>query len=106
MRDVAGAVSGKRGGDSGMMRAGYTRSSDQNAASMMWQAMSPSEPVPKSHQPRHLNGAYAGLYGRSAAGPSHRFQSSESGTKNSSSGRSMPCGHHGRLVQKCTSRTV
>ena len=30
--------------------------SDQNAPSMMWHPMSPSAPVPKSHQPRHAKG--------------------------------------------------
>jgi len=61
MREAAGAVSLKRGWDSGSTRVGNPKSNVQNAASMMWHAMSPSVPVPKSHQPRHLNGAYAGL---------------------------------------------
>ena len=31
-----------------------------NAADRLWQPMSPNTPVPKSHQPRHANGWYAG----------------------------------------------
>ncbi len=68
--------------------------------------MSPSAPVPKSHQPRHLNGAYAGWYGRAGAGPSHRSQSIVAGVWYSSSGRSIACGQMGRLVHSWTSRTV
>ena len=41
------------------------------AGSMMWQPMSPSEPVPKSHQARHLPGWYEAWNGRSGAGPHH-----------------------------------
>ena len=73
---------------------------------MEWHAMSPSAPVPKSHQPRHLNGAYAGWYGRAGAGPSHNSQSSQDGVKYSSSGRSSACGQIGRLVHSWISRTV
>src|SRR5881296_235163 len=61
IREQAGAVFGYSLVDSASMRVGYPRSSTQNDASIEWQAMSPSAPVPKSHHPRHLNGAYAGL---------------------------------------------
>ena len=46
----------------------------------MWQPMSPSGPVPKSTQARHFVGWYSGWYGRKGTGPSHRSQSSVSGT--------------------------
>src|SRR5258708_10436393 len=65
MREHAGAVSANSLVDSASIRDGYPRFSVQNDASIEWHAMSPSAPVPKSHQPRHLNGAYAGWYGRS-----------------------------------------
>ena len=35
---------------------GYFSFSAQNGASRMWQPRSPSEPVPKSHQARHVPG--------------------------------------------------
>ena len=35
---------------------GYFSFSAQNSGSTMWQAMSPREPVPKSHQARHFAG--------------------------------------------------
>jgi hypothetical protein len=57
MRSAAGAVSTKGVVVSGVMRLGYLSPSTQYAASMMWHAMSPIAPVPKSHQPRQLNGA-------------------------------------------------
>ena len=89
--------------------------------------MSPSAPVPKSHQPRKLNGWYtlrapqfwggssgmglpsgqASLNGRIGAGPIHRFQSSVPGTGSSPSGRfGMPCGQTGRLDHTWISRTA
>src|SRR4051812_4385927 len=40
--------------------SGLRRLSAQNAVFIRWHAMSPSAPVPKSHQPRQLNGMYAG----------------------------------------------
>src|SRR5436190_11444911 len=86
--------------------------SARKTASSEWHPMSPRAPVPKSHQPRHLNGTYAGLYGRSGAGPSHMSQSSVEGTGGVSVGRPIPCGQYslkrpfdGRSVQACTSRT-
>src|SRR6266446_3704640 len=51
----------------------------QARGSRIWHAMSARLPPPKSHQPRHLKGTYAGWYGRSGAGPSQRSQSSASG---------------------------
>ena len=39
--------------------SGDPSSSAQYGMSIMWQPMSPNAPVPKSHQPRHLNGTYA-----------------------------------------------
>ena len=54
--------------------------------------MSPIAPVPKSHQPRQLNGAYAGENGRAAAGPSQRSQSIVSGTLCAAVGRLIACG--------------
>src|SRR5881409_605386 len=106
MREQAGAVSLNSFVDSASIRDGYPRLSVQNDASIEWQAISPRAPVPKSHQPRHLNGAYAGWYGRSGAGPSHNSQSSQDGVKYSSSGRSSACGQIGRLVHSWISRTV
>ena len=35
---------------------GYLSFSAQKSGSTMWQAMSPREPVPKSHHARHLAG--------------------------------------------------
>ena len=35
---------------------GYLSFSAQKRGSTMWQPMSPSDPVPKSHQARHLAG--------------------------------------------------
>ncbi len=35
---------------------GYLSFSAQKSGSTMWHPMSPSEPVPKSHQARHLAG--------------------------------------------------
>ena len=36
--------------------SGYLSFSAQKSGSTMWQPMSPNEPVPKSHQARHLAG--------------------------------------------------
>src|ERR1051325_4189651 len=38
------------------IRVGLIRPNDQTAPSMMWQAMSPRAPQPKSHQPRQEKG--------------------------------------------------
>ena len=57
MREAAGAVSGKSVVDSAEIRSGVPRSKVQKAASIAWHPMSPSAPVPKSHQPRQLKGA-------------------------------------------------
>ena len=88
-------------------RVGVPSSRPQYAVSRLWMPMSPIAPVPKSQNPRHLNGTYAGLYGRSGAGPSHTSQSSVGGTGGVSVGRSTPCGHQpaGRSVQTCSSVT-
>src|SRR5437588_9850277 len=85
---------------------GAVNSSAQNAVSRLWMPMSPIAPVPKSQNPRHLNGTYAGLYGRYGAGPSHTSQSRPAGTGGVSVGRVIPCGHHpaGRAVHTCHSR--
>ena len=85
--------------------AGYT--SAMFGKFMVWQAMSPRAPVPKSHQPRQEKGAYVpcrGKFGpawkgRCGAGPIHRSQSRSFGTGLLSLGRSMFCGQIGRLVQ-------
>src|SRR5437868_4338666 len=39
--------------------------SAKKTRSMLWHPMSPIAPVPNSQNPRQLNGAYLGLYGRS-----------------------------------------
>src|SRR5215213_6556164 len=49
MRDAFGADSANRVDDSGITRDGYLRPNVQKEASMMWHAMSPMAPVPKSH---------------------------------------------------------
>src|ERR687895_394781 len=69
MRDARGAVSVKIGVDSASMRDGYLKPSVQNAASIEWQAMSPSAPVPKSPKPPQRNAPSAGGNGPPAAGP-------------------------------------
>ena len=88
-------------------RVGVPSSRPQYAVSRLWMPMSPIAPVPKSQNPRHLNGTYVGWYGRSGAGPSHTSQSSVGGTGAVSVGRSTPCGHQpaGRSVQTCSSVT-
>src|SRR2546429_1712034 len=58
MRETAGAVSPNSLVDSGSMRVGEPSPSVQNDASIQWQAVAPRAPLPKSHQPRHLNSAY------------------------------------------------
>src|SRR5947207_9015743 len=67
-------------------------------APRMWQAISPSEPQPKSKKPRQAKGAYAGLYGRMFWMPIQESQSSVSGTGASFGGSVKPCGQTGRLV--------
>ena len=42
--------------DSAETATGSRRPSAKNERSMLWQPMSPSAPVPKSQNPRHLNG--------------------------------------------------
>ncbi len=71
----------------------------------MWHPMSPNAPVPKSQNPRHLNGWQSLKYGRSAAGPSQRSQSSDSGIGSPLVGHVTPCGQMGRLLQQCASFT-
>src|SRR6185295_777721 len=71
----------------------------QKAGSMLWQAMSPIAPQPKSHQPRHWNGTYALEYGRSVWGPSQAFQSSVGGTSPGFGASVMPCAQIGRSDQ-------
>src|SRR6266699_1082699 len=101
MIDQAGALSPFTADDCASMLLGAPSLSEKNARSMQWHAMSPSAPVPKSQKPRHLNGTYAGLYGRQGATPSQRSQSSVDGATGVSLGRSIPCGHKllGRSVQ-------
>jgi len=55
--------------------------SAMNGRLHVWQAMSPSAPVPKSHQPRHSNGWYTlSAYGRHGAGPIQASQFNVVGT--------------------------
>src|SRR5438128_4841936 len=84
---------------------GAGRTSAKKAKSMQWHAMSPTAPVPKSQKPRQLNGVYAGLYGRTGAGPRNKSQASVGGTGGVSAGRRTPCGQMGRSVQTCTAVT-
>src|SRR6185369_2640458 len=105
MIDHDGAVSSFTSDDCASTLMGSRSFSEKNGKSILWQAMSPSAPVPKSQKPRHLKGTYAGLYGRHGATPSHSSQSSVLGTGGASLGRLMPCGQIGRSVQQCTSRT-
>src|SRR5947208_965893 len=42
---------------------GAPSSSDQNGPSSVWQAQSPSMPLPKLHQPRQRSGSSVELYG-------------------------------------------
>ena len=44
------------GGPSAWTVSGYFKSSAQNGRSSMWQPMSPSRPLPKSHQLRQATG--------------------------------------------------
>ena len=46
---------------SASMVVGWSSLQARNAMLAVWQAMSPRAPVPKSHQPRQLNGWYTPL---------------------------------------------
>src|SRR5690348_803167 len=54
--DFAGYVSPSCSGHSASTEIGSRMLSAMNGMLHVWQAMSPSAPVPKSHQPRHANG--------------------------------------------------
>ena len=58
----------------------------------VWQAISPSAPVPNSQYPRQSCGWYALWYGRGAAGPSHSSQWTCLGTGGVSVGRATMSG--------------
>ncbi len=101
-------------------------SSPRNGRFIVWHAMSPNAPQPKSKKPRQLNGwytfaqrfhgsypfapgAYAPLNGRSAAVASHVFQLKPAGILSAApfvaAAAPAPCGHTGRFVHTCTSVT-
>src|SRR5438309_927035 len=75
----------------------------------VWQAMSPMAPVPKSYQPRQLNGWYVPLTnGRIGAPAMNWSQWTVSGQTSAWSGRAVilgAWGQIGRLVQTWTSLT-
>ena len=72
--------------------------------------MSGIAPPPKSQNPRHRTGAYAGFQGRGARGPSHRSQSSPFGTlclpAGRASGRQSAPSAPSERFHACTSRTA
>src|SRR6058998_2259344 len=102
MIDACGNVSAKRSLELASTLTGASSLSTRKMVSKLYPPMSPSEPPPKSYQPRQTNGTYARLNGRSGAGPSQRFQSKPSGTGCVSAGRSIACGQNGRLDQFIT----
>src|SRR5580704_13628653 len=57
--DQFGGLSAVAPSDSASTETGYESLSDQKMGSIRWHAISPSAPVPKSHQPRQTNGRYA-----------------------------------------------
>src|SRR5687768_8543476 len=61
--------------DEASTTVGWPRLKAMNAVKSWWQPMSPSTPLPKSHQERQVNGRYVGWYGRIGEGPTHRSQS-------------------------------
>ena len=95
MRAHAGYVSGLIAPEMAETAIGASSFKARKAMFVVWQAMSPRAPVPKSHQPRQSCGWYAGFlsgctaYGRSGAGPSHSSQCRFCGTGGVLFGRVM-----------------